>query len=312
MERSEFEKAYLAIVRTAVENINVARTMGLLVLEERIDEEKAEQRDIFHYGMRFMVDGTNATFIDKLLSNIINQETDEDVKLLKNIQKEAVLRIQDGTSLRLFVSMLNSYVDNTLAQATWKDLEKDDNEPLETLYGDISKLSRGMASVDPNFLNETIPAEILERTQEGIFTTDDHFIEAWFADGNKTNCDRVAFRYSFSNESFHCFFGFIRSSKNQDGTKEQSETFAGLKYEFCAVSVINRKDPHKGIWGRNDFEDEDFERVAETLLNSASSRSARKLDTIITEYNLIKCSFLDISSLCGERIKGKLIRPTRS
>jgi flagellar motor component MotA len=126
MERSEFEKAYLETVRLAVEWSTIARKVGLLELEEKIDKEKAGQRDIFHYGMSFVVDGTDSSLLDEILSNIVNQEKDENVKLLKNIQKKAVLEIQDGDNVRIVIHMLNSYVDNALAQAAMKNLEDND------------------------------------------------------------------------------------------------------------------------------------------------------------------------------------------
>jgi flagellar motor component MotA len=126
MERSEFEKAYLESVRLAVEWAVIARKAGLLELEDKIDDEKADQRDIFHYGMRFVTDGTDSSLLDELLSNIVNQEKDENAKLLKNIQKEAVLGIQYGAYYFGVITMLNSYVDNALAQAVLKNFEDDD------------------------------------------------------------------------------------------------------------------------------------------------------------------------------------------
>ena len=123
MERGEFEKAYLAIAKEAIEWNEIGRRKGLLSLEDKIDKEKYEQRDIFHFGMRFVVDGTDQTFLDKILTNIVNQEKDEDEKTLKIVQKEAVLGIQDGDNPRLFAAKLGSYVDNELAKAAKKFCE---------------------------------------------------------------------------------------------------------------------------------------------------------------------------------------------
>jgi flagellar motor component MotA len=125
MERIEFEKAYLATVKLALEWNKESHRRGLVSLGDWIDEEKVAQRDIFHYGMQFVSDGTDEFFVDKILSNIINQEKDEDTKLLKNIQKEVVLDIQRGVRSGFIIKILNSYVDNELAQATWKNLEND-------------------------------------------------------------------------------------------------------------------------------------------------------------------------------------------
>jgi flagellar motor component MotA len=123
MKREEFEKAYLAIAKEAIELSYFAKYNGILPLEDRIDEEKYEQRDIFHFGMRVVVDGTDQTFLDKILTNIVNQEKDEDEKTLKIVQKEAVLGIQDGDNPRVFAAKLGSYVDNELAKATRKFCE---------------------------------------------------------------------------------------------------------------------------------------------------------------------------------------------
>ena len=122
MERGEFEKVYLAIVEQALKWNEFSYRHGLLDLEDMLDEAKVDERDIFHYGMRFVVDGTDEAFIDKVLSNIIAQEMDGDKKLLKIVQKEAVLRIQDGMNTYLLAILLGSYVDNKLVNSVENNL----------------------------------------------------------------------------------------------------------------------------------------------------------------------------------------------
>jgi flagellar motor component MotA len=80
-------------------------------LEETIDNEKFRQRDIMEYGIRLAVDGTNPSTINRILANIINQETNEDLKKLKIIQKDAIFAIQEGWHPRLLIMLLNSHVD---------------------------------------------------------------------------------------------------------------------------------------------------------------------------------------------------------
>ena len=123
MERGEFEKTYLAIVEQALKWNEFRYRHGLLALEDMLDEAKVAERDIFHYGMRFVVDGQDEPYIDKVLSNIIAQEIDEDKKLLKIVQKEAVLRIWGGMPTHLIARLLSSYVDNMLANAVENILE---------------------------------------------------------------------------------------------------------------------------------------------------------------------------------------------
>jgi flagellar motor component MotA len=116
MTRDEFVKKYTEIVMHALHCSERARREGLLALEDESDQEKIENRDIFEYGMRFVVDGTDKETVEKILSNIINQEKDEDVRTLKIIQKEAVLMIQEGTNPGLIYPVLNSYTDITIKE----------------------------------------------------------------------------------------------------------------------------------------------------------------------------------------------------
>jgi len=111
MNYDDFIKNYYEIFKRAMFFSIKAWREGLLALEDCIDAEKADNRDIFEYGMRFVVDGTDPELIDKILSNIINQEKDEYSKTLKIIQEEAVLSIQAGDNIRILAAKLNSYTD---------------------------------------------------------------------------------------------------------------------------------------------------------------------------------------------------------
>jgi flagellar motor component MotA len=111
VNKDEFVKAFYAVFERAMFFLFKSRREGLLMLEESIDNEKADNRDIFEYGMRFVVDGTDSSLIDKILSNIIRQEKDECCALLKTIQKEAVLAIQECMTPGRTADLLNSYTD---------------------------------------------------------------------------------------------------------------------------------------------------------------------------------------------------------
>ena len=111
MNREEFVNRYYQIAERALVLALKARKEGILPLEDDIDLEKAEDRDIFEYGLRFVIDGTDRDIVDKLLSNIISHEKDEYMIILKNIQKEAVLLIQEGSHPKYVHAMLNSYID---------------------------------------------------------------------------------------------------------------------------------------------------------------------------------------------------------
>jgi flagellar motor component MotA len=117
VKSDEFEREYRAIMDRALQLSEKGRREGLLAIEEDIDREKAKQRDILEYGMCFVIDGTDGSFIDRILSNITNLETDADRRLLKTIQKEAVLAIQEGHNPRLLIALLNSHVSFGIEEA---------------------------------------------------------------------------------------------------------------------------------------------------------------------------------------------------
>jgi flagellar motor component MotA len=116
MTRDEFVEKYTEIVCRALNCHKKARTEGLLALEEELNQEKIDVRDIFEYGLQFVIDGTEVEIIDKILSNIIKLEKDEDMRTLKTIQKEAVLLIGKGCSPWIFYKVLNSYTDITIKE----------------------------------------------------------------------------------------------------------------------------------------------------------------------------------------------------
>ncbi|MDR3020249.1 MAG: hypothetical protein LBU66_05025 [Treponema sp.] len=116
MTREDFFKAYSEIVNTALSFAERARREGLLTLDDDIDRKKEEERDIFHFGLRFVVDGTDQEIINKILTNIIEQEKDGYSLMLKKIQKEAVLCIQNGFNPRLMYYLLNSYTDISIKE----------------------------------------------------------------------------------------------------------------------------------------------------------------------------------------------------
>jgi len=111
MNRDEFIKTYHDFIDTAMGATLKARREGLLAIESDLDQKKVDERDVFNYGMRFVLDGVIPEIIDKILSNIIEQEKDEYSRRLKKIQKEAVLNIQQGTNPKILHCVLNSYTD---------------------------------------------------------------------------------------------------------------------------------------------------------------------------------------------------------
>lgn len=120
MNRADFEEAYKAIVERALVLAEKARRAGLLVIEPLLDDRKYKQRDILEFGLRLVIDGIDDRIIDKILTNCIELETEEDQKILQKIQKEAVLGIQSGLNPRELMLLMNSYVDIGIEDAIRK------------------------------------------------------------------------------------------------------------------------------------------------------------------------------------------------
>ena len=111
MTRNEFVEKYNEVVERALQCSKISRREGLLAFESELDKEKIYARDIFDYGLTFVISGTDTVIIDEILSNIINQEKDEQLRVLMNIRKKAVLCIQQGMPTRLLYPLLNSFTD---------------------------------------------------------------------------------------------------------------------------------------------------------------------------------------------------------
>ncbi|GBU27822.1 hypothetical protein R84B8_01363 [Treponema sp. R8-4-B8] len=111
MKREEFSTKYCETVNRAIELSKKFKNHGVWALRCDLNDKMVNNRDIFEYGLQLVIDNNESEFIDKVLSNIIEQEKDEYARTLKRIQKEAVLMIQKGTKLRLIRTMLNSFTD---------------------------------------------------------------------------------------------------------------------------------------------------------------------------------------------------------
>jgi flagellar motor component MotA len=111
MTYRKFVKEHHAILERAFIFAEKARCKGFLALEEDLDYKKCYSRDIFEMGIRYVVDGTDSEFLDSLLSRIISHEKDKRKRLLKTIQKEAVLSIESGTNAPRVLIILNSYTN---------------------------------------------------------------------------------------------------------------------------------------------------------------------------------------------------------
>jgi len=120
MKENDFMAEYNAIFERSLVLSVISRSLGFVSIQDLLDKKKCNQRDIFEYGMMLVLDGRVPEMIDKILTNIINLETDKEKKILKNMQKDVVLSIQQGTPSEQIMWIMNSYVNIELDEATRK------------------------------------------------------------------------------------------------------------------------------------------------------------------------------------------------
>ena len=111
MTHDEFIAEYGKLAPRIFQLFTTSKKNGLLALEEMIDGEKAKQRDVLEYSIRFIVDGMDPKILARILSNIIQQEEDKYTRLLMEIKKEVALQLKEGLNRMNYLILMNSYTD---------------------------------------------------------------------------------------------------------------------------------------------------------------------------------------------------------
>jgi len=123
MEDIDFEAAIQQEEeREEVRFIKRARFLGKIVreadywlgLEKYLDREGIASRDIFEFGLLYVVNGTDREEIDKILSTLITRETDPVRKNLALAKKDAVLMIHNCDHPHIIKNTLFSYFDESI------------------------------------------------------------------------------------------------------------------------------------------------------------------------------------------------------
>ena len=105
MTRKKFIAEYTQFIQLAIKLADKSQQEGLLSLENEIEDIADEY---FKNGLRLVVDGTAPRLIDEIMTNRIANEKDKYTRILKTVQKRAVLGIQAGESFRVFYNVLKS------------------------------------------------------------------------------------------------------------------------------------------------------------------------------------------------------------
>jgi len=174
MNEKEFNEQYGAFIKKALPLAEMARREGLLALTA--DLEKISERDIFDYGLNFVIDGVDADYIEKILDNIIAQEKDEYTRIFKTIQKEAVMGIQQGLNPQMLYYILNSLTGISLKddKAYLKinaDKAKEKEETFDKEMAAMLKALDEQLGIKPK--NEAVQKFIFD----DIIRLDDHCVQ---------------------------------------------------------------------------------------------------------------------------------------
>ena len=105
MNRKTFIAEYTQFIQLAIKLADKSQQEGLLSLENEIEDIADE---FFKQGLRLVVDGTAPRLIDEIMTNRIANEKDKYTRILKTVQKRAVLGIQAGESFSVFYNVLKS------------------------------------------------------------------------------------------------------------------------------------------------------------------------------------------------------------
>ena len=150
-----------------------------------------------------------------------------------------------------------------------------------------------------------IPNDLQNRVYANILNHDEWYYER----KEKPHASKLAVVCAFSEgrEFFEVYFGFAKASKiNHDDITEQKIYSSSQKYLFCALLVSDPRVKPFRIHGRNDFVDEDFEKIAGFLTSHV--RPKGKIYEIVPEYKLNDYN-TNILNLCQDRIDGNILGP---
>jgi len=137
MTNEEFVNEFKNIFERAMMLSEETRRKGLIVLKEHININMPDRNDVMEFGLKLIFDKIQGHIVDSVLTNIINLEYDNQKKILKTVQKTAVLAIQEGYNKIVLALLLSSFVsidnfnDNDMAVTAYEDFEKEYKRILE-------------------------------------------------------------------------------------------------------------------------------------------------------------------------------------
>jgi len=160
MTNEQFVNEFKKIFERAMLLSEETRRKGIDILKDYTDVNRSNQNNIMEFGLKLIYDKIHCHVVDSVLSNIINMENDNQKKILKTVQKTAVLAIQQGYNKIVLALLLSSFVsidntdENDMAITVYEDFKKEYNNILERakFISDIT-FKEGILCLD-NYIDE--------------------------------------------------------------------------------------------------------------------------------------------------------------
>jgi len=129
MDSKKFIEQSAYIIKRACQFNMKSRKQGIAELGGDIDADALKNLCVFEFGIRLLIDGFPLWQIEKTLSCMIYREPDLYVRRLKTIQKEAVMRINEGAASFNLLNIIFSFFNDEekkalrslLAEKTFKE-----------------------------------------------------------------------------------------------------------------------------------------------------------------------------------------------
>ena len=175
---------------------------------------------------------------------------------------------------------------------------------IDMAFGDSSMSMEAVTYGEE--MNFYVPKDLQQRVDRNILNHDEWYRERIEA----RNDNKLTVVCAFSegkDKYFEVYFGFAKASKikHTDTTKQRMYS-ASKKYLFCALLISDPRESPFGIHARNDFEDEDFEKIAEYV--TTHTRPKGKIYEIVNDYKLNEYN-KHVLYLCQDRIDGFILGP---
>jgi TPR repeat protein len=150
-----YSKIFLKAGRMSI----LAGRSGLLALEDLIDKDKIREvlaarppitmdspqlviKDVYEAGLQLIVDVTDREVIEKQLTAVIDREKDEKEKLLKTIEKNVVLELQNGTDQEELQLKMHSWAEKKIDELSDKDIpDAEKQTEIGKYYYDLGEIA---------------------------------------------------------------------------------------------------------------------------------------------------------------------------